>query len=152
MIAASEYELVTDAAALVERPGRVVLRVEGEEAADFLQGQVTNDVEALAPGAGCYAAVLSAKGKLRADMRVLRLDDAFLLDGEPIAGPVLRHMLTTYALGRDVRFREEEAAVVSIMCTSTSRAIGSDSSRYPSSLRRTRRSARSFPLWLSSAA
>ena len=45
------------------------------EAAEFLQGQVTNDVEALAPGEGCYAALLDHKGKLRADMRVLRLGD-----------------------------------------------------------------------------
>jgi tRNA-modifying protein YgfZ len=115
MIAASEYELLTDAAGLVERPARVVLRVEGVEAADFLQGQLTNDVEALTPGGGCYAAVLSAKGKLRADLRALRLEDAFLIDCEPIAGPVLRHMLTTYAVGRDVRFREEDGAVVSII-------------------------------------
>jgi tRNA-modifying protein YgfZ len=115
VIVASEYELLTDAAGLVERPGRVVLRVAGEEVADFLQGQLTNDVEALTPGSGCYAAVLSAKGKLRADLRVLRLEDALLIDCESIAGPVLRHMLTTYAVGRDVRFREEDAAVVSII-------------------------------------
>ena len=73
MIATGEYELLTEDAGVVERPGRAVLLLEGGEAAEFLQGQVTNDVEALEPGQGCYAALLDHKGKLRADMRVLRL-------------------------------------------------------------------------------
>ena len=59
------------------RPPRALrprpLLVTGSEAAEFLQGQLTNDVEALEPGAGCYAALLDRKGKIRADMRVLRL-------------------------------------------------------------------------------
>ena len=54
----------------------------GAEAADFLQGQVTNDVEALEPGSGCYATVLNHKGKLRTDLRILRGEDWFWLDTE----------------------------------------------------------------------
>ncbi len=115
VIAAPEYELLTESAGLVERPGRPVFRVAGGEAADFLQGQLTNDVEALEPGRGCYAAVLSSKGKLRADLRVLRLEEGFLLDTEPIAGAVLRHLLETYTLGRRVSHSEEPLAVVSIL-------------------------------------
>ena len=104
MIATSEYELLTEDAGVVERPGRAVLLLEGGEAAEFLQGQVTNDVEALAPGEGCYAALLDHKGKLRADMRVLRLGpEALQVDGEAIAREVLRHNFETYSLGRDVR-------------------------------------------------
>ena len=115
MIAAPEYELLTESAGLLERAGRAVFRVEGAEAGDFLQGQVTNDVVALEPGRGCYAAVLSAKGKLRADLRALRMEDGFLLDTEPIAAPVLRHLLETYALGRQVSHVEEPLAVVSLV-------------------------------------
>ena len=44
----------------------------GPEAAEYLQGQLTNDIEALAPGEGCYAALLDRKGHMQADMRVLR--------------------------------------------------------------------------------
>jgi tRNA-modifying protein YgfZ len=115
VIAAPEYELLTEGAGLVERADRAVFRVRGAEAAEFLQGQLTNDVEGLEPGRGCYAAVLSAKGKLRADLRTLRLEDGFLLDTEPIAAPVLRHLLETYALGRQVSHTEEPLAVVSIL-------------------------------------
>ena len=107
MIATTDYELVTEGVGLVEREGGAVLLLEGSEAAEFLQGQVTNDIEGLAPGSGCYAALLNHKGKLRADMRVLRLaEDRLQVDAEPAAGPVLQHTFKTYSLGRDVRSLE----------------------------------------------
>ena len=80
MIATSEYELVTESAGLVDRSARAMFVVRGAEAADFLQGQVSNDVEGIAPGQGCYATILNHKGKLRTDLRILRGDDLFWLD------------------------------------------------------------------------
>jgi tRNA-modifying protein YgfZ len=117
VIATAEYELLTESAGLVERPGRAVFGVRGGEVADFLQGQVSNDVESLAPGGGCYATLLTHKGKIRADLRVLRTEDGWLLDAEPIARPVVAHMLETYSLGRDVRFEDmtEERTVLSLI-------------------------------------
>ncbi len=107
MIATTEYELLTAHAGLLDRPDWTVLELEGGEAAEFLQGQVTNDVEALVPGEGCYAALLDHKGKLRTDMRVLRLAaDRLLVDAEPVARGVLAHNFETYSLGRDVRSRD----------------------------------------------
>jgi folate-binding protein YgfZ len=117
VIAIGEYELATESVGLVERPDRALFEVSGGEAGDFLQGQVSNDVEALEPGQGCYATLLNHKGKIRADLRVLRAADGFLLDTEPIAHRVLEHMLDTYSLGRDVRFRDlsGEHAVLSLI-------------------------------------
>ena len=118
MIATSDYELVTESVGLVRRDGRAVLLLEGSEAAEFLQGQVTNDIEALGPGRGCYAALLNHKGKLRADMRVLCLaPDRLQIDAEPAAGPVLQHTFKTYSLGRDVRSRDvtAERALLSLV-------------------------------------
>ena len=106
MIATSDYELVTESAGLVDRSDRAKFTVRGSEAADFLQGQVSNDVEALEPGRGCYATVLSHKGKLRTDLRILRGDDSFWLDTEAIGHAVLEHMLRTYSLGRNVQFED----------------------------------------------
>jgi folate-binding protein YgfZ len=106
VIATSEYELVTDAVGAVDRSDRAKFLVRGSEAADFLQGQVSNDVEALEPGQGCYATILNAKGKLRTDLRVLRGDGWFFLDTEAIGHAVLRHMLETYSLGRDVQHED----------------------------------------------
>jgi tRNA-modifying protein YgfZ len=106
VIATSAYELVTEAVGAVDRSDRAKFLVRGSEAADFLQGQVSNDVEALEPGQGCYATILNAKGKLRTDLRVLRDAEGFFLDTEPIGHAVLRHMLETYSLGRDVQHED----------------------------------------------
>jgi len=117
VIATSDYELVTESAGLVDRSDRAKFVVRGSEAADFLQGQVSNDVEALEPGSGCYATVLSHKGKLRTDLRILRAEDSFWLDTEPIGHAVLEHMLRTYSLGRDVQFEDltESRALFSLV-------------------------------------
>ena len=102
MIATSEYELLTESVGAVDRSERAKFLVRGGEAVEFLQGQVSNDVEALAPGSGCYATILSHKGKLRTDLRILRGEDFLLLDTEAIGHAVVQHLLQTYALGRDV--------------------------------------------------
>jgi folate-binding protein YgfZ len=106
VIATSEYELLTEYAGQVDRSDRAKFLVRGAEAADFLQGQVSNDVEALVPGTGCYATILTAKGKLRTDLRVLRGEDWFWLDTEAVGHAVLHHMLQTYSLGRDVSYED----------------------------------------------
>ena len=56
VIATTEYERLREAVGLVDRSGRGKLRLTGSEAREYLQGQVTNDVESLDPGRGCYAA------------------------------------------------------------------------------------------------
>jgi len=117
VIATSEYELVTEAVGMADRSERAKFLVRGSDAADFLQGQVSNDVEALAPGQGCYATILNTKGKLRTDLRILRGGTWFFLDGEAIGHAVLRHMLETYSLGRDVQSEDLTAtrALVSLL-------------------------------------
>jgi folate-binding protein YgfZ len=104
VIATTEYELATESVGLLDRSDRAKFVVRGSEAADFLQGQVSNDVEGLAPGEGCYATLLNAKGKLRADMRIVRGEHGFWIDAEGFASQVIAHMLRTYSIGRDVQF------------------------------------------------
>jgi folate-binding protein YgfZ len=114
-VATSDYELATTAAVVVDRSNRGKLVLTGTEVADFLQGQVSNDVETLAPGHGLYATLLNAKGKIRCDMRILRGDDWFMLDCEPQALPVLEHMVRTYSIGRDVKSKPREGGLHSII-------------------------------------
>ncbi len=106
MIATTEYERLREAVGLVDRSARGKLMLCGADASEFLQGQLTNDIEALAPGGGCYAALLSHKGKMRADARVLRGVDWVWLDSEPEALGVLTRMVETYSLGREVRLED----------------------------------------------
>ena len=117
VIATTDYERLREAVGLVDRSARGKLRLTGGEAADYLQGQVTNDVESLAPGTGCYAALLTHKGKMLADMRVLRGEDFLWLDTEPEAlQPVVRNA-SMYSIGRDVRHEDvsDRYAILSLI-------------------------------------
>src|SRR3954467_2894985 len=69
---ATEYEALHRHAVVFDRSHRGRLRVSGAKAAEVLTGLVTNDVAALTPGQGQYAAALTPKGKIIADMRIFR--------------------------------------------------------------------------------
>jgi folate-binding protein YgfZ len=117
MIASAEYELLTESAGLVDRSDRAKLLLGGAEAAEFLQGQISNDVERLAPGQGCYATLLTHKGKLRTDLRLLRGADWIWIDAERIGLRPLAHTVQTYSLGRDVTFEDvtDRRAILSLI-------------------------------------
>src|SRR5260221_5519528 len=57
--------------------GRIV--VSGADRASYLQGLLTNDVVALKAGQGCYAAYLTAQGRMIPDLHVYELGDVMLL-------------------------------------------------------------------------
>lgn len=121
-----QYRALREEAGLLERPGRAILEIRGSEAAEMLQGQLTNDIEALSPGEGCYAALLDRKGKMRSDMRVLAAaPELVLLDcPEGPADDVEAHM-QMYKVGRDVEVaRSEQQAVISLIGPGTARLLG----------------------------
>ncbi|HVP01856.1 MAG TPA: glycine cleavage T C-terminal barrel domain-containing protein [Solirubrobacteraceae bacterium] len=72
-------------AALLDRSERGKLALSGKGAKEALNALVTNDVEALEPGHGLYAAVLTPKGRMLGDLRVLDAGDELLLDTERAA-------------------------------------------------------------------
>jgi tRNA-modifying protein YgfZ len=73
---------MTKKAAMLEDRG--IVSVSGADAAGFLQGLLTNDVERLKPSEARYAALLTPQGKILFDMIVLHAPDAnggaYLLD------------------------------------------------------------------------
>lgn len=114
----AQYRQLREECGLLDRSGRGVLAARGPDGAEYLQGQLTNDVEALAPGDGQYAALLDRKGHMQADMRVLRPSaEEILVDTEPEAREaVLRH-LTMYSIGREVEIVDltTERAILSLI-------------------------------------
>jgi tRNA-modifying protein YgfZ len=90
----------------VDRSERGKLAVTGPEAKAFLQGLVSNDVESLTPGHGCYSAVLTPKGKMLGDLRVLDLGDELLLDCERVALQGLFNVLWRGRVGMDVEIHK----------------------------------------------
>ena len=124
----AQYRVLREQAGVVPRPDQRFIAVKGAEAADYLQGQLTNDVETLEPGQGQYAALLDRKGHMQSDMRVLRLAaDEILIDLEPVAADaVLRH-LSLYKVGREVEVTDvsSERALVSVIGPAAAHATGS---------------------------
>lgn len=114
----AQYRAMREATGLLDRSERAKLLVEGPDAAEYLQSQLTNDVEALEPGAGCYAALLDRKGRMQADLRVLRLTATSLwLDAEPAGSDALERHLELYQVGREVELRDVmgEHAILSLI-------------------------------------
>ncbi|MFA4927408.1 MAG: glycine cleavage T C-terminal barrel domain-containing protein [Patulibacter sp.] len=72
---AGAYRALTSSAAWVDRSESGKLALTGDGAAEFLNGQVTADVLALEPGHGTYAALLTSKGKIISDLRILAVED-----------------------------------------------------------------------------
>jgi tRNA-modifying protein YgfZ len=123
----AQYRALREGAGVLDRSDRARIEVTGSEAAEFLQGQVTNDVESVGPGLGCYAALLDRKGKIRADMRVLRVaDDKFLIDTEPSSGELILKHLGMYKVGRDVEVAPgpEGRVLLSLIGPLTPRLLG----------------------------
>src|ERR1035441_4033165 len=102
----SEYQAFTEAWGLVDRSQRGKLALSGSQTKSFLQGQVTNDVEALTPGQGCYAAFLTPKGKMLGDLRILDASDTLLLDPARVALQELFNMVRRFCIGYDVQLHK----------------------------------------------
>lgn len=100
----AQYRQLREECGLVERPERGLLIVSGADAAEYLQGQLTNDTEAIAPGQWIYAALLDRKGHMQADMRVLRPGQGpeLWLDLEPEGLAAANRHLQMYKIGREV--------------------------------------------------
>jgi folate-binding protein YgfZ len=129
----AQYRALREEAGVLIRENRAVLKLKGPEAADYLQSQVTNEVESLKPGQGCYATLLDRKGHVQADMRVLVLHPEDLwLDAETAGADALRRHLQTYKIGRQVELEDvsEAWSILSLIGPAAAEVAGT---RVPSS-------------------
>jgi tRNA-modifying protein YgfZ len=113
----AQYRQLREECGVLDRSARGKLLLTGAEAAEYLQGQLTNDIEALAAGEGCYAALLDRKGHMQADMRVLNVSTgplfsgtedaaAIWIDTEAVALAAARRHLDMYKIGREVELED----------------------------------------------
>jgi len=111
---------------LVDRSERGKLALTGAESKEFLHGQVTNDIEGLREGSGCYAAFLTHKGKMLGDLRVLDAGEELLLDCERVALQELFTMIHRYKLGRAVELHKRtlERGLLSLIGPDARRLAG----------------------------
>jgi len=112
-----DYRAVTEACGLLDRSERGKLALSGADAKSFLQGQVSNDVDAIAAGSGCYATFLTPKGKMLGDLRILDTGEELLLDTERVALQELFNMIRRFSVGYDVHLhkRTVECGLLSLI-------------------------------------
>lgn len=99
----SEYSALTRTAALLDLSFRGRLCLLGPDREKFLHGQVTNDVFRLKVGEGCYAALVTAKGKIESDLFIYKLTEELLLDFEPGLTARVTQRLERYVIAEDVQ-------------------------------------------------
>jgi folate-binding protein YgfZ len=105
-ISTADYDALTRGCGLVDRSERGKLALTGSEAKPFLNGQVTNDVEALEPGTGCYAAFLTPKAKMLGDLRILDAGGELLLDTERVSLQALFDLIRRFRIGYDAELHK----------------------------------------------
>jgi folate-binding protein YgfZ len=110
-MAAREYEALRHGAMLVDRSARARATFTGAKTAEVLTGLVTNDVPALSPGSGQYAAALSPKGKILADLRIFARETDFLVDLPPRAAEGWWAMIRKYVNPRLSRYADATATL-----------------------------------------
>ena len=110
----SEYAALRQSAAVVDRSHRTRMSFEGDRRLDTLTGLVTNDVGALQPGAGQYAAALTPRGKIIADVRIFAREAELLVDVPPRASTGWMAMIRKFVNPRTTRYVDRTESLADI--------------------------------------
>ena len=98
----------------IQLTDRAVIALTGPEAKPFLQGLVTNDVSAVAPGHPAYAALLTPQGKILFDFILSEDDGAVLVDCRKAAREALAKRLAMYKLRAKVEIAHRDDLMVAV--------------------------------------
>jgi folate-binding protein YgfZ len=99
----AEHAALRAGAGVIDLSFRSRLCLTGADRQRFLNGQVTNNVKELKPGEGCYAALVTAKGRMVSDLNIYCLGEELLLDFEPgLTGAVIQRF-EKYIIADDVQ-------------------------------------------------
>ena len=108
------YDAVRKTSAVRDRSDEGRLRVTGPDRAAWLQGLLTNDIAAVKPGGGCYAAYLTPQGRMISDVRVLERGDFMLLDVPAAQKAYVLERLTTFIIMEDVAVDDVTASLARV--------------------------------------
>jgi folate-binding protein YgfZ len=97
------YRAIQEEAAVGAVAPRLQIAVAGQDRAAYLQGLLTNDIQALTPGTGCYSAWLSPQGRMLTDMHVLESGGMILLDVPAATLEATLQRLEQFIFSEDVR-------------------------------------------------
>jgi folate-binding protein YgfZ len=101
--ALAEHAALKNSAGALDLSFRGRICLTGADRVRLLNGQVTNNVKDLRVGNGCYAALVTAKGKLESDLNIYALENELLLDFEPGLTGAVSQRLEKYIIADDVQ-------------------------------------------------
>ncbi len=105
----AEYHAVRHGVGICDLSHRGLVHMTGADRQRFLHAMVSNDTASLQPGQGCYAALLTNKGKLVADFGVYADAEAYWLDFEPLMAQLFIDTIDFFIIADDVTLSNETA-------------------------------------------
>ena len=114
MFSPEQYRAIRQGAGLVNRSDRGRLRLTGPDRRDYLQGLLTNDIAALSAGSGCYACLLTAQGRMIADMHVIETGEAIVMDLERAVAARVGEHLEQFVFSEDVEIADVSASIAQL--------------------------------------
>jgi folate-binding protein YgfZ len=122
------YDAARRQSAFVDRSARGRIVVSGADRASYLQGLLTNDIVALQAGQGCYAAYLTAQGRMIADLYLYELGDVLLLTLEGDVKDAVLAKFDQFIFSEDVQLGDVTEAFAQVAI------VGPDAARVLSTL------------------
>lgn len=110
----TDYQVLRQAAAIVNRSARGRLTVRGADRRSYLQGLLSNDIAALGEGSGCYATYLTAQGRMIADMRVFETGSSLLVDLDGTIADAIARRWSQFVFSEDVQISNDSASTAEI--------------------------------------
>jgi tRNA-modifying protein YgfZ len=114
MSLADDYRALRRASGIVDRSARGRLVLTGADRRSYLQGLLSNDIEALVAGTGCYTAYLTAQGRMIADMRVFETGDSLLTDLDGALAEPVADRWSRFIFSEDVQIRNDSQSTSQI--------------------------------------
>ena len=111
MFSLDGYRALRTNGGVVRRTDRAVLAITGADRSTWLQGLVTNDVAALAPGEARYAAYLTPQGRMITDMVVVARADRLLLNVPAPLALSLRDRLDGLIFAEDAQVLDQSGTL-----------------------------------------
>jgi folate-binding protein YgfZ len=121
-----EHRALLDGVAVFDRSDRGKLAVTGDDAATFLDSMLSNDIVGIPLGGGVYATLLTHKGRILADPRVIRTSEGFLLDTERVGLQALFDAIRQLRIGyrAELHKRTLERSLISLIGPRSEELVG----------------------------
>jgi len=114
MTISEQYRALKEHAVIGAVAPRNAIGVSGRDRASYLQGLLTNDIPALTPGTGCYAAWLTPQGRMLTDVHVFESGDMILLDVPAAELAATLQRLDQFLFSEDVQLADLAGTLTSV--------------------------------------